>query len=113
MMTIKDKIDAAMEAVWALVRSGPNFDGRDKDVRAAIEAVAKAERERCDEIVGEEQLYPSDSDCHEVNTRLHRIMDKINGGGRCPTSGSGIPESGVAPRDAGHPHQLEGIARWG
>lgn len=46
-MTTDDKIDAAMEAVWALVRSGPNFDGRDKDVRAAIEAVAKAERERC------------------------------------------------------------------
>lgn len=31
-------IDSVMTAVWALVRSGPNFDGRDSDVRSAVAA---------------------------------------------------------------------------
>lgn len=39
-----------MGAVWALVRSGPNFDGRDRDVEAAIAAAidraVAAERDR-------------------------------------------------------------------
>jgi hypothetical protein len=37
-------VDSVMAAVWALVRSGPNFDGRIGDVERAIWAALDAER---------------------------------------------------------------------
>lgn len=50
--------DGVMGAVWALVRSAPNFDGRDRDVVAAArayatryaDAVRAEERERAAQI---------------------------------------------------------------
>ena len=33
---VRPHLDAAMTSVWALVRSGPNFDGRSADVRNAL-----------------------------------------------------------------------------
>ena len=44
-------VASVMSAVWELVRSGPNFDGRQDDVKraieSAIEAAVLAEREAC------------------------------------------------------------------
>lgn len=44
-------VAAVMTLVWSLVRSGPNFDGRQFDVQravtAALDNAVAAERERC------------------------------------------------------------------
>lgn len=64
--------DGVMGSVWALVRSAPNFDGRDGDVVAAVRAYATRyaaavraeERERCarvcDEVAKSSLSDPSD-----------------------------------------------------
>ena len=45
------RVERIMEQVWRLVRSGPNFDGRCRDVedsiKAELDAAIAAERERC------------------------------------------------------------------
>ena len=44
-------LDAVMASVWALVRSGPNFDGRAADVERALweafDSIRAEERARC------------------------------------------------------------------
>lgn len=61
---VRPDVARAMDAVWDLVRSGPNYDGRHRNVEAAIAAAidraVAAERERCAQICEETWVEPGD-----------------------------------------------------
>lgn len=62
-----ERVDAVMRAVYAMLRSAPNFDGRIGDVEraiwAAVEGARQFERERMRELVHAVRDANSDAQC--------------------------------------------------